>query len=103
MSVRRRDAARRITAGEPASLDDFVRAAHQREWPCDPERLGGWEMDDQFPLGGLLQGKIAGLVALENPARIDPDQPIGFRLVAAVADEAAGRSKSPILIDRRNL
>src|SRR5438128_3595364 len=102
MSARRRDAARRTTAGESGSLDDFVGAAEQSERHRDAERLGGLEIDDQLHLGGLLHGKIAGLVALENPARINSDQSIRLRLVAAVADEAAGRSKSAVLVDRRN-
>src|SRR5438094_329825 len=50
-----------------ALLDDLVGPLEQRLRDGEPERLGGLEVDDQLELGGLLDGRIAGLRPREDP------------------------------------
>jgi len=45
-------------------LDHLIRAEQQRGWDGKPESLGGLEVDDELELGGLLDGRSAGLAPL---------------------------------------
>src|SRR5438128_12262232 len=61
---------------EPFSwMNDLIRPPQQRLRNREPERLGGLEVDDQLELGWLLDGKIAGLGALENLAYVSGGPP----------------------------
>src|SRR5207245_7324947 len=51
-------------------LNDLIRPQQQRLWDCEAKRLGGLCVDDQLELGGLLDGKLRGLCASENPVNI---------------------------------
>jgi hypothetical protein len=44
-------------------LDDLIRPLQQRLRHRQPEGLRGLEVDDQFELGGLLDGEVGGLGA----------------------------------------
>jgi hypothetical protein len=41
-------------------VDYFIGSQQQRWRDREPKRLGGRQVDDQFELGGLLDGQIAG-------------------------------------------
>ena len=43
----------------------------------EAERLGGFQVDDQFELGRLLHRQVSRLCALEDSAGIDADLTIG--------------------------
>src|SRR5262245_11648207 len=64
----------KISAGKfhfapPFTLfDHLVGASEQRRRHLDAERLGGFEIDDQLELGGLQDGQVGWLFALENSA-----------------------------------
>src|SRR5260370_35149439 len=45
------------------SLDHLIRPLEERRRGGQAEGLGGLEVDDQFELGGLLDGEIGGLGA----------------------------------------
>jgi len=49
------------------SLDHLVGAADERQRDRQPERSRGLEIDDQLNFCGLLDRKIDGPLALENP------------------------------------
>ena len=52
--------------GRPRLLDHLVGPPQHRLRDRQPQRLGGLEIDDQLELGGLLDGQVAGLGALED-------------------------------------
>src|SRR5262249_42880330 len=84
------------------SFDHLVGAGEQWQRDSDAEGLGGLEIDDQLDLGGLLDGQITRLFALENFADVNADQTIVFRLIASVAHQPAGCDELAILEDRRH-
>ena len=49
-----------------ALLDDPIRPQQQRLRDCQPERLRGLEVDDQFEPVNLLEGKVPRLGTLED-------------------------------------
>src|SRR5262245_9699891 len=50
--------------------------------------FGGLQIDDKLDLVGLLDGKLGGLFALENPAGVNPDSPIHIGGAGAVTHES---------------
>ena len=60
------------------SFDQLVGAARQGQRDSDPERLGGLEVEEQFNFGGLLNGQIGRLVALENSPGISADNSVSL-------------------------
>src|SRR5262245_40760485 len=66
-------------------FDHLVGAGEKRDWHGDPKRLGSFDVDDQFDLGGLLDRQLSWLLTLENPARIDTDLTVQVRDFTAIA------------------
>ena len=66
-----------------------------------PERLRRLEVDDQLELGGLLDGQVGGLRALENLIRVDGCLPELGRKVRPTGHEAPGLRLLPVPIHRR--
>jgi hypothetical protein len=59
-----------LTSRSFASFDDLIRHRQQRRWNGEAESLGGLEVDEEFVLGGLLDGQVGGLGAFENLVHI---------------------------------
>jgi hypothetical protein len=75
-------------------LDHPIGAADQGKRKSEVEQLRGLQIDDEFNLSRLLNGKIGRLFALENPSDIDTDEALEIGQVAApIAHEAAGGRK----------
>jgi len=55
-------------------VDHLVGAAGERQWDREAECLGGLEVDDQLDFCGLLDRKIGGPLALENPTAVEARQ-----------------------------
>src|SRR5262244_1659219 len=71
------------------SLDHLVGTTEQRDREGEAECLRGFEVDDHLDLAGLLDWKVARLVALEDAARIGAGEAIGVGRAAAIAHESA--------------
>src|SRR5437868_106099 len=69
----------------------------------DAERLSGLEVDDQFELGRLYNRQIGGLLAFENPSRVNADLPKRAGEIGSVAHEPAVGGIGAAIVDRRNL
>src|SRR5262245_14618554 len=72
------------------SLDDLIRPRQQRRRDCQPESLGGLEIDDQLELGGLLDGEITGLGPLKDLVYVGGGAPMGVGEARAERDEPPG-------------
>src|ERR1700688_4901916 len=85
------------------SLDHLIRAQQQRLRDRDAERLRGLEVDDEFKLGGLLDGKVPGLGALENLVDVCSDKAIEFSKHWSVSHQPTGTRDLSPFVYRRNL
>jgi hypothetical protein len=65
-----------------------------------PKRLCGLEVDHELELGGQHDRKIARLLALENPPRINARLAMRNGKAGPVAHQAAGRRKLARIVDR---
>src|SRR4029453_17673109 len=88
------------TAAILSLFDHQVGAAKQRKRHGKAEGLGGFQIDDQFDFGGLLNWEIGRLLPLENPAGVYPEQTIRLREIGSVAHETAGDRKLSVRIYR---
>src|SRR5687767_3921633 len=71
------------------SFDDVIRPLQQRGRDRQPERRGCLEVDDELELGRLLDGKISGLRALEQPVYEARGLPVEVEIVDPVGHDAA--------------
>jgi hypothetical protein len=55
-----------LRQGDSCSFDHLVGKREQPVWNLEAERLGGLEIDGQFKLRRLLNGKIGRLGSLQN-------------------------------------
>ena len=74
-------------------LDHLVGATKERQRHGDAKHLCGFEVDEQFDFGGLLDRQVHRLFALENAAHVAPGETAGVDDVGAVADQASSRDK----------
>src|SRR5215467_12632918 len=77
-------------------LDHLIRSQQQRLRDRQPQRLRGLHVDDEFELGGLLDGKIAGLGSFEDLVDENRCTPPHVGNGSPVGDEPPGLSKSSV-------
>jgi hypothetical protein len=69
-------------------LDHLIRPPEERRRDRQAEGLRGLEVDHQLELGGLLDGEIAGLGALEDLVDVDGGMAKLVGVVRAIAGQA---------------
>src|SRR5262245_61374337 len=73
---------------QTASLfDHLVGACGKAGRHFESEYFGSLEVDNKLKLGGLIDRQIGGLLALENPGRIEPGAAIAIRDIISVAHQ----------------
>src|SRR5713101_4576080 len=77
-------------------LNHLVRSQHQRRRDREPQRLGGFRVDDQLELGGLLDGEIVRLGTLENPVHVGRKPTEDRLLVRPVTHQATRFHVAPV-------
>src|SRR6516225_7109603 len=82
------------------SFKHLVGAARHGQRDSDPERFGGPEVEEQFNFGGLLNGQIGRLVALENSPSISADQTVVFRFTTAITHQTTSSGELTKFVDR---
>ena len=70
-----------------ASFDHLVGAGEQRRWHFEAERLRGFEIDDEFELGGLHHRQIGRCGAFEDSPDIKTGLAIRIRNAGSIADQ----------------
>src|SRR5215470_15106644 len=60
------------------SLDHLVRAREQGRWNGNTNSPCGLKIDDQFELGRLDDGQLAGFFAFQHAAGVDTSLPISI-------------------------
>jgi hypothetical protein len=79
------------------SFDDLVGAGEKRWWHFQAERLGRLEVDEQLHFRGLLDWKVGGLLAQENPAHVDSHPAIWIgKTTASCSLRAVNNASLPI-------
>src|SRR5436190_9103060 len=80
----------KVIALRYSSFDHFVGAYQERFGNREADRLGGFEIDDQFKSCRSHHRQVSGLLALEDAPDIDAGLPIGIEIASAVAHQHAG-------------
>src|SRR5262245_20619398 len=70
-------------------FDHLVGAGEARLSDCQADRRRGPEIDDQFEVGGLVDGDVGGLLAFENPVHALRGTSIPVGKAVPVGHEAA--------------
>src|SRR5258708_15679803 len=80
-------------AANSALFDHFVSQQLHRYRYIDAERLGGLHVDDQLEPGGLLDGEVGGLGALEDLVHVHRAAPKQVVAVGPICDQTADLHK----------
>src|SRR6266851_6332169 len=74
-------------------LDHLIRPLQERRRDRQAEGLGGLEIDDEFILGRLLDRKVGGLRALEDPVHVSGGAAKEIRIIRAISHQPASLCK----------
>jgi hypothetical protein len=91
----------RVNGAAPFYLRSFVGADKHRCRDSDAKRLGRLEVDEQLNFCRLLHWQVSGLLAVENPASINPGLTVRIEDAASVAQQPAGGGELAPFVDRR--
>ena len=83
------------------SLDYLVREQQHRRRDADAEYLRGVPVDHQFELGGLLNGEIGRMCALEDLVDVGCSPPEQVDPARRIRQQAAGLNEDPLLEETR--
>ena len=83
------------------SLDDLVGAAKHCWGHHKAERLGGFEIDDQFVLGRCLNWKVTRFFAFEDAIDIASRSPELVNVVRPISDQTACGDEEALEVDCR--
>src|SRR5215471_17496383 len=73
-----------------SSLDHLVGAREQGRWNGNTNSPCGLKIDDQFELGRLDDGQLAGFFAFQHAAGVDTSLPISIWQTCPIAHQTAG-------------
>src|SRR5215831_10285355 len=85
------------------SLDDLIRACQQRRGDREAEHCGGLEVDHQLELGGLLDGKVGRLAALQDAVDVGGGTSEHLSHARPVGHQATPPRELPEPIHRRKV
>ena len=77
-------------------LDYFVSEQLQRVGYLNAERSGRLQVDDEFEFGGLHDGKVGGLRALEDLTGLEADLTPRVQNIDPIAHQSAGFASSRV-------
>src|SRR5262245_4118249 len=77
-------------------LDHLVGAGEQSRGHFDAERLGGFQIDDQFVLGGRLHWQVGWLFALKDAIDVAGREPEVLHSIRSVGDQAAAGDEGAV-------
>jgi hypothetical protein len=82
------------------SLDHLVGNSEHAGGNCEAERLGSFEVEDEFEFGGLLDWQLPGLLTFQNPPGIAAPLTIRFDFSGAVAHQTTGGGEVSPIVNR---
>src|SRR5215831_10295479 len=80
------------------SLNHRISLCDEERWHCEPKCLGGLKIDNQLELGGLLDGQVGGLGALEDLVHVGSGAPSQISAVHSIGHKAPGIDKLPHIV-----
>src|SRR6516165_5818955 len=82
------------------SLFDYFVGSHKQGWRHrKPKCLRGLEIDDQFMLCGLHDGKVGWQCSAKDLAGVFPEQTYHFKEISSVADQSADLRGAPSTVE----
>src|SRR5262249_43963771 len=84
-------------------IHHLVRASEQRRRHCEPEHLGGFQVDDQFVLGWCLYRQVCWLLTLENSIDVSRRLPVLLAFIGTITDQPTPGDVVAVRIDGRQL
>src|SRR5215469_3726038 len=87
------------SAANSSLFDHLVGAGEYCRRYCEAQRLGGFQIYNQFIPSGLLHWQVRRLFALENAANINASLPVGVGDTCSVADQTSGSDRIARFID----
>src|SRR5215472_3085674 len=91
------------TATNSRLFDHLVGGVQQANWYAETQRLGGFEVDDKFELGGPFDRQISRAGAVKNLAHNRADAAIEVDQIRAIGHQTAAVRKGSELRYARDM